>query len=323
MHWQTSNNAHNNNSRKQGDPMADLDRLIQTFYTAAFEDSSTDFRSHALREFSEWLGATGIAWMTRCTAAGRPGEYTEYPEAGITREQMMAITFPDGQREYELSPLPPELSPGRKASGQEQGLVMHCMHRGGGLNSVLLIRMPKGHKLQTHADVRRAAGHMIEAGTLALRQLIQRDEWLYSMGRPSRGTSALVDSHGTIYASSPRFRELLVSEFGPHNLTALPKPLPDASENDGLFSQGGLHFRYSRHGGLYLVHARRPLPLDGLSPREQQIARALGTGKTFKSVARQFDIAVSTVANHASRIYKKLGIFRREELVEMVRTPSV
>jgi len=70
------------------------------------------------------------------------------------------------------------------------------------------------------------------------------------------------------------------------------------------------------------LHARRPMPLDGLSPREQQIARALGNGKTFKSVARQYDIAVSTVANHASRIYRKLGIYRREDLVDLVRRPQ-
>jgi DNA-binding NarL/FixJ family response regulator len=69
----------------------------------------------------------------------------------------------------------------------------------------------------------------------------------------------------------------------------------------------------------YLVYARRSQPLDGLSPREQEIARALSTGKTFKSVARQCGIATSTVANHASRIYRKLGIYRREELFELIR----
>ena len=302
--------------------MADLDRLIQTLYSAAFDDDSSAFRGHALRDLCEWCGATGAAWLTR-SAAGQPGEYTEYPQTGITREQIAALTFPDGIRHYDLDPLPPEVSPARKATGQEKGHIMHYMHRGGALTSVLLLRMPRGHRLQKVDDVHRATGHMIEAGTLALRHLIQRDEWLYSMGRPSRGSTALVDAQGTIYASSPRFRELLASEFGTRDLMTLPQPLPeDTSEGEGLFLQGALHFRYTRRGSLFLIHARRPLPLDGLSPREQQIARALGTGKTFKSVARQFNIAVSTVANHASRIYKKLGIFRREELVEMVRAPG-
>lgn len=302
--------------------MAEFDRLIQTFYIAAFEDDALAFRSHALGEFRQWLGASGVSWLTR-SASGRPGEYTEVPDAGITREQIASLTFPDGIREYDLDPLPPEVSPGRKSTKQEQGRILHFMHRGGGLNSVLLIRSPRGHKLPPAADLRRAAGHMIEAGSLALRQLIRRDEWLLAMGRPNRGSTALVDAQGTIYACSAHFRELLAAEFGTHDFSTLPQPLPDDAQNgEGLFFQGALHFRYSRHGNLFLLHARKPQPLDGLSPREQEIARALGTGKTFKSVARQFGIAVSTVANHASRIYKKLGIFRREELVEIVRTPG-
>jgi DNA-binding NarL/FixJ family response regulator len=61
--------------------------------------------------------------------------------------------------------------------------------------------------------------------------------------------------------------------------------------------------------------------LDMLSEREQQVARALGTGKTFKGVAREHGLAVSTVANHVSRIYKKLGIYRREELLQLLRKP--
>lgn len=301
--------------------MAEQDRLISTFYISAFEDQDAGFRKHALRELRQWLGAVSVAWVTR-SGSGQPGEFTEHPETGLTRDQIAALTFPGGVRDYTLDPLPPECSPGCKATGLEHGLVLQCMHRGGNLSSVLLIRYPKGHKSHPLADIRRVSGHMIEAGTLALRQFIVRDELLFSLGRPSRGATALVDAHGAIYACSPRFRDLLEAEFGVQGVPALPKPLPDdMPEGEGLFFQGTLHFRYSRRGELFLLHARRPLPMDGLSPREQQIARALGTGKTFKSVARQFDIAVSTVANHASRIYRKLGIFRREELVEMVRSP--
>ena len=103
----------------------------------------------------------------------------------------------------------------------------------------------------------------------------------------------------------------------------LPCSMPrDALENNGSFTIGQLHFRITRDGPLFILHLRRCLPLDGLSPREREIARALGSGKTFKTVARQYGIAVSTVANHASRIYKKLGIYRREELIEQIRTPG-
>jgi DNA-binding NarL/FixJ family response regulator len=113
------------------------------------------------------------------------------------------------------------------------------------------------------------------------------------------------------------------TECGDRDFTRLPGGLPqEVIDEEGTFSWGTLHFRVSHHKNLYLLHVRAPLPLDGLSPREQEIARALGAGKTFKSVARQYDIAVSTVANHASRIYRKLGVYRREDLVQLVRKPG-
>lgn len=300
--------------------MADLDRTIQTLYQFAFEDEWDQFRFKALAEVCRWLGASGAAWLTRSTIQVS-GEFTEYPAGNSTaRDYLQKLRFEGGERELDLNPLPVSLGGG---ASKDVGQVLSYSHRGGGLNSMILLRYPPGSKRQSTSDVRRAIGHMVEAGSLALRQFIQRDEWLYSLGRPSRGTAALVDAAGTIYAASNRFREMMGQEFGQRELLALPQPLPkDSLDESGDFSQGMLHFRSSRRGSLYLLHARKPLPLDGLSPREQQIARALGSGKTFKSVARQLGIAVSTVANHASRIYKKLGVFRREELVEMVRSPG-
>lgn len=303
--------------------MADLDRLIQTLYYSSFEDEWVDFRVKSLAEVSTWLGASGAAWLTR-SSGDLPGEFTDYPKnSGVTREQLTRLRFGDGEREMDFSPLPAELSPNGLSSGREQGHILNYIHRGGALTSLLLLRYPSGQKLQHASDVRRAIGHMVEAGSLALKQFIQRDEWLYSLGRPSRGTAALVDARGAIYAASSRFRDLIAGEFGDREFYALPQPLPlnDIDNEEGFF-MGPLHFRAAREGNLYLLHARRPLPMDALSPREQQVARALGSGRTFKSVARTMGVAVSTVANHASRIYKKLGIFRREELMELVRPRS-
>jgi DNA-binding CsgD family transcriptional regulator len=130
-----------------------------------------------------------------------------------------------------------------------------------------------------------------------------------------------VDARGGIYLAGERFGDLLATDFGEQDGRRLPFPLPaDAvAAGAGDFAVNGLYFRLQRNGSLLLLHVRRPQPLDALSPRERQIARALAAGKTFKSIAREFDIAISTVANHASRIYRKLGIFRREELVGLLR----
>lgn len=301
--------------------MAELDRLIKSLYFSAVEDDWQDFRPRALKELCRELGAIGGAWHTHSSNT-LPGEFTEYPEAsGLTREAFFSMDFP-GKREMLLDPLPQRLHP--NTPGVETGHILRYAHRSGGdLISTLLLRFHKGKSPASTDDIHRAVGHMVEASTLALNNFIMRDDWLHSLGRPNRGAAAMIDDHGAIYVASKRFREIMTQEFGDLELHAMPcTPPATALAENGGFVFGKLHFRLSKQGPLYMVYARKTMPLDDLSPREQQIARALANGKTFKTVARQYTIAISTVANHASRIYKKLGIFRREELVDLLRHPE-
>ncbi|TXH04988.1 MAG: LuxR family transcriptional regulator [Nevskiaceae bacterium] len=302
--------------------MADLDRMIQSLYAAAVDDEWQQFRPHALALLSQWLGASSAAWHTH-SASALPGEFTEFPAAtGMARESMLALKFPPGSRELLLDPLPPALAGG--GSAPQTGLAVHYAHRGGtDLISTVLLRFPRSANPLNREECSRAIGHMIEAGSLSLKHFIQRDEWLNNLGRANRGAAALIDEHGAVYVASQRFRDAVTGECGDPHFSVMPYAVPrDALEGNGSFVHGSLHFRVSGQGSLYVLYVRKRLPLDGLSPREQEIARALGSGKTFKTVARQYGIAISTVANHASRIYKKLGIFRREELMELVRTPA-
>ncbi|MDB5972380.1 MAG: Regulatory protein luxR family [Hydrocarboniphaga sp.] len=296
-----------------------LDDLIPTLYRLAVECEWQDFRSHALREVALWSGAVGGAWLTR--SDGNIGEFSIYPpELGIERAQLIALNLAAGDGMSTIAPVPPTLA-ARGAAGARAVLAERQLHRGDALHSVLLLYFTNA--VPSAALFGRALRHLAEAGALSLHQYIQRDEWLLSLGRTNRGSAAVVDSHGTVYAASSRFRDLVAKQSAAKpDFARLPFAIPaPALEGDEAFFQGPLHFRISPLGNLFQLHARRPLPLDGLSPREQQIARALGNGKTFKSVARQYDIAVSTVANHASRIYRKLGIYRREDLVDLVRRP--
>jgi len=302
----------------QGDARG-LDDLIPTLYRLAIECEWQEFRSKALQEVTRWSGALGGAWLTR--SDGNIGEFSVHPpELGLERAQLIELKLAPGDGVSVISPLPPTLA-ARGVAGAKNLLAENHLHRGGALNSVLLLYF--GKTAPPAPLFSRALLHLAEAGALALHQYIQRDEWLLSLGRTNRGSSAVVDSRGSVYAASSRFRDLVAKESSADvDFARLPFAIPPpALEGDEAFFQGPLHFRIAPLGNLFQLHARRPLPLDGLSPREQQIARALGNGKTFKSVARQYDIAVSTVANHASRIYRKLGIYRREDLVDLVRRP--
>jgi DNA-binding CsgD family transcriptional regulator len=302
----------------QGDAQG-LDDLIPTLYRLAIECEWQEFRTRALQEVTRWSGAVGAGWLTH--SDGNVGEFSIYPATlGLERAQVVGLRLgaSDGMRT--MSPVPAALIV-RGAAGAKSVLAENHPHRGRALSSVLLLYF---NKTTPSAPLfGRALMHLAEAGTLALHQYIQRDEWLLSLGRTNRGSAAVVDARGSIYAASNRFRTLVAKESAASaDFARLPFEIPaPALEGDEAFFHGPLHFRISPLGSLFQLHARRPLPLDGLSPREQQIARALGNGKTFKSVARQYDIAVSTVANHASRIYRKLGIYRREDLVDLVRRP--
>jgi DNA-binding CsgD family transcriptional regulator len=292
----------------------DTDQIIAALYAEAVDEDWETFRARALTRLREWLNAPSVAWYTRSAAA--EGEFTESPQGlGVTPQMLKAVAFDEAAEQ----PIVANLG----GNGKRPGVVLSYTHQDGALKSSVALWFGQAKRNRDSATMRRVIGHMVEAGALSLRQFIGRDEWLHHLGRSNRGSTALVDSAGTFYASSPRFRALLAEQHHNDSLAALPFKLPDAAfEDKGQFSIGDLHFRAVQAGSLVLLNARRLLPLDSLSPREQEIARALAEGKTFKSIARQYTIAISTVANHASRIYKKIGVFRREDLVLLMRKRS-
>lgn len=59
-------------------------------------------------------------------------------------------------------------------------------------------------------------------------------------------------------------------------------------------------------------------PLDKLSPREREVARAVANGATNKEVARQLDITERTVKAHLGRTFELLGLRDRLQLALLV-----
>jgi DNA-binding CsgD family transcriptional regulator len=56
----------------------------------------------------------------------------------------------------------------------------------------------------------------------------------------------------------------------------------------------------------------------GLSPRELQIARLVASGATNQAIARSLDISAWTVSTHLRRIFAKLSVCTRAEMVAQV-----
>jgi DNA-binding CsgD family transcriptional regulator len=61
---------------------------------------------------------------------------------------------------------------------------------------------------------------------------------------------------------------------------------------------------------------RRPAPRD-LTPQEARVAALAATGAGNAQIARQLSVSVSTVETHLERIYAKLGIHSRRELIAL------
>jgi DNA-binding CsgD family transcriptional regulator len=290
-----------------------IDRLVRGLYALAVEEDWARFRANALERTAREIGAAAAAWLTQPVDQLHPSELTVWPaEAGPAAQMLQSLPQKDGA--------PVALNAAQSPPGTRHGVVVRYAHQDSRLASRVALWFAQAHKPPAPAELQRLVAHLVEAGALALKHFILADERLSRWGRSNRGTAAMVDARGTVYAASRAFRELLGAEFGDSEFDRLPFALPeDTAGENGSFSQGALRFRAVKTDEVrYLVYARRSQPLDGLSPREQEIARALSTGKTFKSVARQCGIATSTVANHASRIYRKLGIYRREELFELI-----
>lgn len=285
------------------------DSLIRSLYAAATLEYGPDNRAQALGLCQEHVRAGAAAWLTE-VKGDSANEFTVLPGApAVDRKALSAAAAGVA----ELPALPGLPSP-RLVVRHRAGNAISCIF---GFWFADEDGAPPPERLDS------LIGHLVAAHELQQRLFLQRDEWLLSLGRPNRGSGALVDGAGVIHSASEQFLSLMREEFDAFDGHTLPFALPDIelTDDNGLFSQGELRMRMRPHGTLFVLHARRSQALDELSPREQEIARALGRGKTFKSVAREKGIAVSTVANHASRIYRKLGIYRREDLVEIVRAP--
>lgn len=74
-----------------------------------------------------------------------------------------------------------------------------------------------------------------------------------------------------------------------------------------------------RRGAAAAVAATAPLPdgdPDALAPREQQVLELLVKGYSYKDVSKELGISTSTVGTYVQRIYEKLHVSSRREIME-------
>jgi DNA-binding CsgD family transcriptional regulator len=101
-----------------------------------------------------------------------------------------------------------------------------------------------------------------------------------------------------------------------------------------LAQSGELELKAAGEAGFAVVVTQNNLRLTlvveisdlspGISPRELQIARLVARGATNQAIAKALDISAWTVSTHLRRIFAKLGVGTRAEMVaQLFGTPHL
>jgi DNA-binding CsgD family transcriptional regulator len=74
------------------------------------------------------------------------------------------------------------------------------------------------------------------------------------------------------------------------------------------------------HAELRVAGGRRRPAARDLTPQEARVAALAATGAGNAQIARQLSVSVSTIETHLERIYAKLGVHSRHELIAITAT---
>jgi len=66
-------------------------------------------------------------------------------------------------------------------------------------------------------------------------------------------------------------------------------------------------------GGVVLSPTQRRSAPPGLTPRELEVLRRLGSGESNKAIARRLDISEATVRVHLTAVFRELGVASRTQ----------
>jgi two-component system nitrate/nitrite response regulator NarL len=112
-----------------------------------------------------------------------------------------------------------------------------------------------------------------------------------------------------------RLLDLLVNWTVPQRITYGVSVQNDHVEEHLVQEEVMLQFEHA--GAYYKLVKCRPAPCGRatLSPREQEIVGLVSTGHPNKTIARKLAISQHTVNTHVRRIFGKLGVNSRAEMV--------
>lgn len=313
------------------DPIDPVERLVARLYRSSWSIPPMAFRDWALRQVQRVIpfdaalwgsGGTGRMQFHTCALIELPPEYPRALEGTIAINPVLPalgrrIGQPVDMREVAADRVFYKSELYRKAFepfGIERILSTAHIDERSGLYSLISLYRRDRSRVFTEQDCerqRRIAFHLVNANSHAFFLHLSRTQ----TERPAESAAAAIDAEGALHEAMPRFHELLAKFFPDQPARPLPFELPPEGVTKVI---NGLCVRTEPLAELRCVYIWPAGPLDRLTPREREIVYAIARGLSFKQAARRVGIAPSTVANHLYRVYRKLGVYSRNELAGLV-----
>ena len=171
----------------------------------------------------------------------------------------------------------------------------------------LLALVRRNRKAGDAADMEHNTGRDIPVGATSWSPTSTRGDTMIPFeGREVIGASA-TDGAGTM---TPSDREVAPTERVVAPPILQPTPVPLSS-----YGAGGDTYRdrFSKQMAAVREHF-------GLSARETEVAELIARGNTVAHIAEVLFVSENTVRTHSKRIYTKLDIHKRQELIELVES---
>ena len=308
-----------------------LDRLIGRLYRGGLAAPPDGFRRWALGELRQLLPFDAAIWGTgtirrmkfhTCTLLDLPAAFPEALEASQAINPIVPVLLRNLETPVDMRSVMPDAQFYRSAlyrqtfAPQRIERILSTGHvdPDSGLYSLVTLYRFERTQPFSAADadqVRRVMFHLFNAASHAY--FLQMSRRLAD--RPSASAAAMVDATGAFHDAMPRFFEMLDRHFPDRPPQQLPFALPADGETRVV---DGLCIRAEPLDELHCVHIWPAGPLDHLTRRERDVIAAIAHGLSFKQAAKRIGIAPSTVANHLYRVYRKLGVYSRAALAELV-----
>lgn len=313
------------------DAIDPVDRLIVRLYRSGLQVEASQYRAWALAQLARVVACDGVLWgsgviaemkFQTVTVHGLPPEFPQQLQSTISINPMLAQILQNLDTPTAMQDIFPdedffdsELYRGTFAPfGISRILSTAHLDRRSGLYSLLTLYRKDRATPFSEIDMqrqKRASYHLFNAASHSLFLHLART---YA-DRPATAGAAVVNAEGVFHEAQPRFLDMLDERLPRREVQRLPFPLPPAGS---ATTHGDLMVRCEALGELFLIIVWPAGPLDRLTAREREIVYSVAQGLSFKQAAKKIGVAPSTVANHLYRVYRKLGVYSRTELAELV-----